>query len=131
MSVVALVIAPSIALDADTTLSENSVKVWIDEDGNKHILEGKNAMFTEEAKPEVEKQVKVNMEKNDDGTVKATVTTTTTINGEKATVDEQVFEGTEEEVKSKIDALKDVEVNIEKGKKIVKKVIEEVEETTN
>jgi K(+)-stimulated pyrophosphate-energized sodium pump len=132
MSVVALVIAPSIALDADTALVENSVNVWIDEDGNKHILKGENAMFTEEAKAnQVIKQVKVNMEKNDDGTVKATVITTTTINGEEATVDEQVFEGTEEEVKSKIDALKDVEVNIEKGKKIVKKVIEEVEETTN
>ena len=131
MSVVALVIAPSIALDADTALVENSVNVWIDEDGNKHILKGENVMFTEEAKPEVEKQVKVNMEKNDDGTVIATVTTTTTIDGEEATIDEQVFEGTEEEVKSKLDALEDVEVKSEKGKKIIKKVIEEVEETTN
>ena len=66
-------------------------------------------------KTEEEKQVKVNMEKNDDGTVKATVTTTTTINGEEATVDEQVFEGTVAEVKTQIKALKDVDVKIEKN----------------
>ena len=59
--------------------------------------------------------------------MKAIVTTITTSNGEE-TEDEQVFEGTEEEVKAKIEALKDVDVNIEKGKKVVKKIIKEVEE---
>ena len=33
-----------------------------------------------------------------------------------------------EEVKAKIDALEDVDVNIEKGKKVVKKIKKEVEE---
>ncbi len=126
MSVVALVIAPSIALDAaDMDMSQN-VKVWIDEDGKKHVLKGDDIHFSDAAK-ELEKEVKVNLQKNDDGTVKAIVTTTTTSDGEE-TVDEQVFEGTEEEVKAKINALEDVEVNIEKGKKVIKKVIKDVEE---
>jgi K(+)-stimulated pyrophosphate-energized sodium pump len=136
MSVVALVIAPSIALSVDSALTANKdVNVWIDKDGNKHVLDGKTAMFKDEAEnldgeKEVKKEVKVNMEKNDDGTVKATVTTTTSLNGEEATVDEQVFEGTEEEVKAKINALENVEVDVKEGTKIIKKVIKEVEETT-
>ena len=132
MSVVALVIAPSIALSVDSALTANEdVNVWIDKDGNKHVIDGKTAMFKDEAEnldgtKEVTKEVKVNMEKNDDGTVKATVTTTTTVNGEE-TVDEQVFEGTEEEVKAKVGALENVEVDVKEGKKIIKKVIKEIE----
>jgi K(+)-stimulated pyrophosphate-energized sodium pump len=76
---------------------------------------------------EITKEVKVNMTSNEDGTVKAFVTTTTTENGEAVTKDE-TFEGTEEEVKAKLDALKDVDVKVEGKKKVVKKVIEEVEE---
>ena len=75
----------------------------------------------------MEKEVKINMTKNDDGTVKAVVTTTTTENDE-VTTKEEIFEGTKEEVDAKLEALKDVEVKLEKGKKVVKKVIEEVEE---
>ncbi len=126
MSVVALVIAPSISNVGNAADMSQNVKVWIDEDGNKHILKGNDIHFSDAAK-EIEKQVKVNLEKNDDGTVKATVTTTTTPDGEETVVN-QVFEGTEEEVKAKINALEDVEVNINKGKKVVKKVIKEVEE---
>ena len=109
MSVVALVIAPSIALSADavTKYAENNTK-------------------TELVEKTIKKEVKVNMEKNDDGTVKAIVTTTTTENGE-VTTEDKIFEGTEEEVKAKLDALKDVDVKME-GKKVVKEVIEEVEE---
>ncbi len=129
MSVVALVIAPSIAISGDAAYAEENVKVWIDEDGKKHVVKGDTAMFSEKAgelhEDHVSKEVKVDMQKNDDGTVKATVTTTTTKDGETTTED-QIFEGTEEEVKAKIDALSEVEV---KGKKVVKKVIEEVEET--
>ena len=66
------------------------------------------------------------MTKNNDGTVKAIVSTTSTENGEAVTKDE-IFEGTMEEVKAKIDALKGDTVVVE-GKKVVKKVIEEVEE---
>ena len=106
MSVVALVIAPSIALDSAEAMA-----------------------YAEEAhRTEIKKEVSVKMEKNDDDTVKAIVTTTTTENGETTTED-KVFEGTEEEVKAKLDALKEVEVEVEGKKKVVKKVIEEVEET--
>ena len=134
MSVVALVIAPSIAMTSpDTAVQEDNVKVWVDEDGNKHVIKG-DAKFISEGKElhgehEVSKEVKVDMEKNDDGTVKATVTTTTTKDGE-TTTDEKVFEGTEEEVKAQIEALEDVNIKVEGKKKVVKKVIEEVEEET-
>tara|TARA_R110002074_G_scaffold1815_3_gene10717 strand:- start:14001 stop:15632 length:1632 start_codon:yes stop_codon:yes gene_type:complete len=127
MSVVALVIAPSIALTGDSAYAnEDSQKVWIDEDGNKHVVKGDMAMFTEEA----EKIVKVNLEKNDDGTAKATVTTTTTKNGETTTED-KVYEGTLEEVKAQLDALEDVDVKVKGKKKIIKKIVEEVEEVNN
>ena len=127
MSVVALVIAPSIALTGDSAYAtEDSQKVWIDEDGNKHVVKGDMAMFTEEA----EKIVKVNIEKNDDGTAKATVTTTTTKNGETTTED-KVYEGTLEEVKAQLDALEDVDVKVKGKKKIIKKIVEEVEEVNN
>jgi K(+)-stimulated pyrophosphate-energized sodium pump len=106
MSVVALVIAPSIALSADGV-----------------------AAYAEKAsdKTEISKEVKVEMNANEDGTYKAIVTTTTTENGEAKT-DYQVFEGTEAEVKAQVEALKDVEVNVEGEEIKVKKVIEEVEE---
>jgi len=104
MSVVALVIAPSIAMSADdvTAYAEQTVE-----------------------KTEISKEIKVDMNANEDGTVKAIVTTTTTENGATST-EEKVFEGTEAEVKAEIDALKDVDVEIKKGKKVVKEVIEEV-----
>ena len=108
MSVVALVIAPSIALSADAISAYNA-----------------NSLHSETV--EVFKEVKVNMEKNDDGTVKAIVTTITT-KGEEVTTEDVVFKGTEEEVKAKLDALKNVEVTMEGKKKMIKKVIEEVEE---
>ncbi|NNK83383.1 MAG: sodium-translocating pyrophosphatase [Flavobacteriaceae bacterium] len=124
MSVVALVIAPSIALSGDSALANNKeVNVWIDKDGNEHVVEGRVAMFNEEAK----KMVEVNMEKNEDGTVKATVMTTVTKDG-KTTTEEKVFEGTEEEVQAQIVALEGAEVKVKK--KMVKKVVEEVEETS-
>ena len=113
MSVVALVIAPSIAMSSDSVSAYAS-----------------NNLHTDDA-VEMTKELKVNMESNDDGTVKATVTTIITKDGETTTED-TVFEGTKEEVKAKLDALKDVEVKMEKAegeKKVIKKVVEEVEET--
>jgi K(+)-stimulated pyrophosphate-energized sodium pump len=101
MSVVALVIAPSIALDTVEVAEYAKEKV-----------------STEIVKQELKKEVKVEMSNNEDGTVTATVLTTTTKNG-KETSDKQVFTGTEDEVKKKIEALdKDVKV------KVNKKVIE-------
>ena len=79
MSVVALVIAPSIALDQDavTAYAEGSTN---------------------------SKEVKVVMNNNDEGVYTATVTTVTNMNGEEKTT-EQVFKGTEDEVKANIEAL--------------------------
>ena len=110
MSVVALVIAPSIALSSDAMTAYNSQKV-----------------ATEMVAKEIQKEVRVEMKKNEDGTVKATVTTTTTENG-KEIVNEEVFAGTEEEVLAKVEAFKGdaSDVNI-KVKKVIEKVVEEEE----
>jgi len=110
MSVVALVIAPSIALTADTMTAYNSEKAAM-----------------EVVAKSMEKRVEVNMDKNDDGTVKTVVTTTVTENGEES-ISEQVFEGTEEEVRTKIEAFNTTSdaLHVE-----VKKVVEEIEEEVN
>ncbi|MGB5498087.1 MAG: sodium-translocating pyrophosphatase [Maribacter sp.] len=110
MSVVALVIAPSIALSSDTLTAYNEEKA-----------------ATEMVAQSVQKEVRVEMKKNDDGTVNATVTTTTTKNGEKS-VTEEVFAGTEEEVKAKLEAYEGdaSDVNI-KVKKVIEKNVEEEE----
>jgi K(+)-stimulated pyrophosphate-energized sodium pump len=105
MSVVALVIAPSIALSAD------KLSAYAD---NVNSME----------QVEMSKEVKVEMTKNEDGTVKAVVTTITTKNGEESTTYE-TFEGAEAEVKASISALK------EDGKDIIvetKKMIKDIEE---
>jgi len=104
MSVVALVIAPSIALDID------GVSNYVNE-----------AIPTEVVAQEISKEVNIEMTKNEDGTVHATVVTTTTKNGE-VMVDEQNFSGNEEEVKAQIEALKGVEVKTKVIK--VEKIIE-------
>ncbi len=107
MSVVALVIAPSIALSSDDVSAyANNINV------------------TEQV--EVSKEVKVKMTKNDDGTTKAVVTTVTTKNGESST-NYETFEGTEAEVKASISVLKeDGRDIIVETKKIVKEIEEEV-----
>ena len=66
MSVVALVIAPSIAINSEGLASYN-----IEQDTIENV--------------EITKEVKVNMTNNDDGTVKAVVTTVTNENGEEST----------------------------------------------
>ena len=77
-------------------------------------------------KVEISKEVKVNMQSNDDGTVKATVTTVTSENGKEST-NTQTFEGTETEVEAKIDALKDEGDDVDmKVKKVIKEVKQEV-----
>ena len=60
------------------------------------------------------------MTKNDDGTVQATVITTTTKNGE-SNVDEQTFTGTEEEVKAQLEQLENIDTKIVKDKVIIDK----------
>ncbi|MDV7187844.1 sodium-translocating pyrophosphatase [Lutibacter sp. TH_r2] len=100
MSVVALVIAPSIAMSSDSVSEYTSDKVATE------IVASK----------EIKKDVEVKMNTLENGTVMATVVTKTTENGE-IKVEEQVFEGTEAEVKAKLEGLKDVEVKVEKIKK--------------
>ncbi len=108
MSVVALVIAPSIALSADEMTAYNQDK-----------------MSTVAVEQSMQKEVNVNMQKNEDGTVTATVVTTTTKNGEEI-LDEQVFSGTMEEVKAKIEALNDLKGGAEvRIKKVIKKEVEQ------
>jgi K(+)-stimulated pyrophosphate-energized sodium pump len=94
MSVVALVIAPSIALDPSEVAAYNQ----------------QNAP-TEMVSQEISKEVQVIMSTNEDGSTKAVVTTTTTENG-TASTEEKVFEGTAEEVKAEIQNLKDVKVEV-------------------
>jgi K(+)-stimulated pyrophosphate-energized sodium pump len=128
---IGLVIAPILGgHSSENNMEVNSeVNVWVDKDGNEHEVNGDAQFMSKEDSEtmDMSKEVKVEMTKNDDGTVKAVVTTTTTENGESVTTD-QTFEGTEDEVNAKLDALKNVEVNVEGGKKVVKKVIEEVKE---
>ncbi|MFZ2432234.1 MAG: hypothetical protein WAW57_13915, partial [Lutibacter sp.] len=66
---------------------------------------------TETVSQEISKEVQVIMSTNEDGSLKAVVTTTTTENGTVST-DEKVFEGTEAEVKAEIQNLKDVKVEV-------------------
>jgi K(+)-stimulated pyrophosphate-energized sodium pump len=191
---VGLVIAPILGGHTIDAGEAQTIKVWIDEDGNKHEIDGdKEMFFTEEGEQKINKEVKVEMTKegdltvatietittiggkktknvqkikgteeevkakldemknekihidlngegdkmareikvdiqdNEDGTAKAIVTSITTENGETKT-EEQVFEGTMEEIKARINALKDVEVKVVGEKKVIEKEIEEVNE---
>jgi K(+)-stimulated pyrophosphate-energized sodium pump len=88
MSVVALVIAPSIAISADAMMAYNEEKV-----------------ATEMVQKQVEQQVKVEMSNVEDGSFKAVVTTTTESNGEVLTEEVKEFTGaTKEEVKAQVEA---------------------------
>ncbi len=102
MSVVALVIAPSIAISADEMGVAQMIekRVWIDEDGNEHKMDATKEINFSDADTMKKKTVKVEMEKNDDGTVTATVVTEA--EGEKT---EEVFTGTKEEVMAKVEAV--------------------------
>lgn len=109
MSVVALVIAPSIALSLDTSQTgkaNNKMKIWIDEEGKRHEISADKEMhFSDaDAKDHVEKQMRVEMTEEDGMTV-ATVTTTTTKEG-KQSKEVKKFKGTEAEVKAKVEELK-------------------------
>ena len=108
----------------DTASAKMETAVFIDEDGNKTVLN-----INDNAKVEIDKQVEVNMTTGDNDESKAVVTITTTQNGE-TTVEEKIIEGSMEEVKAKIEDIKDVDVNIdvdtdtdETTTKLVKKVI--------
>jgi len=100
MSVVALVIAPSIALEDETVMA-----------------------YSEKGMTST-KEVRVTMESNNEGVYTATVSTVTNNNGEQSKT-EQVFVGTEAEVKSKIEALN------EKSESVKVLIEKQIEKETN
>jgi K(+)-stimulated pyrophosphate-energized sodium pump len=75
----------------------------------------------------VEKRVEVEMIAGEGDAAKAIITTTTTESGETV-VNEEIIEGLMEEVKAKVDALKDVDVKVKNGKKEIIIEVEEVQE---
>ena len=135
---VGLVIAPILGGHGGSD-SHATTNVWVTKDGDKVKVETKldNAIFIDKEGnktvfKESKKIVKVNINKNDDGTAKAVVTTTSTDKDGKETTKEEVFEGTLEEVKKKINAFENmgekIHVDVKKeGDKIIKKVKVEVE----
>ena len=74
-----------------------------------HTIEGQE-LNTET----IEKEISITMDTNDDGAAKAVVTTIDTENGKESSK-EEVFEGTEAEVKAQVEALKNVDVKTEKN----------------
>mgnify|MGYP004701170675 FL=1 len=95
MSVVALVIAPSIALEKIQTITEPiAVEVKMTD-----------INVTSNDTLAIDNNIKVEMKILDAGKVSANVKVTKTINGEIVT-EEHVFNGTKEEVQAQIDALK-------------------------
>ena len=126
---IGLVIAPILGgghADADENHEAN---VFITKDGTKINITSNTKFVSEHAATKI---VKMNIDKNDDGTAKATVTTTTTENGKEVTKDE-IFEGTLEEVEKKLNAFEskigEIHVDIKKdGDKVMKMIQVEVNE---
>ena len=118
---IGLVIAPILGGHTEQGIAHNEVQkaIFISEDGTKTEL----AITDNKSVKKIEKQVEVSMTSDDDANATATITTTTTENGETK-VEKKVLEGTMEEVKAQVEALKNVDVNVE-GKEIIL----EVEET--
>jgi len=110
---IGLVIAPILgghATEGVATTEKNVV--WFDANGvERDLSEATDTKFSGEEKS-IEKTVKVEIEKNNDGTVKAIVITKTSENGKEETK-EEVIEGTPEEVKEKIEKIKDVNIKLE------------------
>ena len=116
---IGLVIAPILGGHAEDGVAHYDAKaVFTDEDGTQTEL----AFSNTKTEKSVEKQVEISMTSEDKENAKAVITTTTTKNGETK-VEEKVLEGTMEEVKAKVEALKNVDV------KMGKEVIVEIEET--
>ncbi|MFY0603070.1 MAG: sodium-translocating pyrophosphatase [Flavobacteriaceae bacterium] len=108
---IGLVVAPILGGHGSSEVHADVDVIEVHVDGGKH----------DKTKHATKKTVKVEMTKNEDGTVKAVVTTSTTENGETVTKDE-VFEGTKEEVEQKVKAFQTTLENVKiKVKKKVKK----------
>ena len=118
---IGLVIAPILGGHTEDGVATNDVHkaIFISEDGTKTEL----AFTNNKSVSEIEKQVEVDMTSGDDGMAKATITTTTTLNGEEKVM-KQIIEGSMDEVKSKVNAIKNIDVEVSEGKEIVIKVDE-------
>ena len=97
---IGLVIAPILGGGHAAADKNHEANVFITKDGTKINITSNTKFVSEHAATKI---VKMNIDKNDDGTAKATVTTTTTENGKEVTKDE-IFEGTLEEVEKKLNA---------------------------
>ena len=80
------------------------------------LLGSHAAPQTEVVKEEVRKEIRVEVNADDQGQMEAVIKTTTTENGETV-VDEKVISGTEEEIQAAFEELKDVNINISKEEK--------------
>ena len=87
---IGLVIAPILGGGHAAADKNHEANVFITKDGTKINITSNTKFVSEHAATKI---VKMNIDKNDDGTAKATVTTTTTENGKEVTKDE-IFEGT-------------------------------------
>ena len=121
---IGLVIAPILGGGHAGVDKNNEANVFITKDGTKINITSNTKFISGHAATKI---VKMNIEKNDDGTAKATVTTTTTENGNEVTKDE-IFEGTLEEVEEKINAfesnIEEVHIDIQKDEDKVMKMIQ-------
>ena len=77
------------------------------------LLGSHAAPQTEIVKEEVRKEIRVEVNADDQGQMEAVIKTTTTENGETV-VDEKVISGTEEEIQAAVEELKDVKINVSK-----------------
>ena len=118
---IGLVIAPILGGHTEDGVATNDVHkaIFISEDGTKTEL----AFTNSKSVSEIDKQVEISITSDDTENAKAVIKTSTTINGETK-VEEKVIEGTMEEVKSKVNAIKNVDVEVSEGKEIVIKVDE-------
>ena len=126
---IGLVIAPILGGGHAAADKNHEANVFITKDGTKINITSNTKFVSEHAATKI---VKMNIDKNDDGTAKAIVTTTTTENGKEVTKDE-IFEGTLEEVEKKLNAFKskigEIHVDIKKdGDKVMKMIQVEVNE---
>ncbi len=77
------------------------------------LLGSHAAPQTELVKEEVRKEIRVEVNADDQGQMEAVIKTTTTENGETV-VEEKVISGTEEEIQAAVEEMKDVKINIDK-----------------
>lgn len=117
---IGLVIAPILGDHSGSIIidEQQEVNIWIDENGEKHILDGTETVkFISKAEaagnlPPNSTYTSVEMTKNDaSNKVKAVVTIERTINGETQ-VETQEFSGTEDEVRSQLKAVDDFKIKI-------------------